>query len=64
MVIFFVKLFKPVAIRVGLVDLPGGRKQHEGTVPLIGGLAMFLGFAFSALFGSLFLRAWIGHTCE
>jgi UDP-GlcNAc:undecaprenyl-phosphate GlcNAc-1-phosphate transferase len=33
----------PLAIRIGLVDHPGGRKQHAGKVPLIGGLAMFAG---------------------
>ena len=33
----------PFAIKIGLVDRPGGRKRHEGTVPLIGGLAIFAG---------------------
>ena len=33
-----------IALRIGLADLPGGRKQHEGTVPVTGGLAMFAGF--------------------
>jgi len=37
------------ATKVGLVDHPGGRKQHEGDIPIIGGLAMFAGFAASAL---------------
>jgi UDP-GlcNAc:undecaprenyl-phosphate GlcNAc-1-phosphate transferase len=32
----------PLAKKIGLVDRPGGRKKHEGTVPLIGGLAMFI----------------------
>lgn len=30
------------AKRVGLVDAPGGRKQHSGAIPLVGGLAIFL----------------------
>ena len=30
-----------VADKVGLVDQPGGRKQHDGAVPLVGGLAIF-----------------------
>jgi len=38
-----------VAPRLGLVDRPGGRKEHVGAVPLVGGLAMFVGFAFSIL---------------
>ena len=35
----------PFALKVGLVDHPGGRKRHEGAVPIIGGLAMFTGMA-------------------
>ncbi|WP_444633053.1 MraY family glycosyltransferase [Cupriavidus oxalaticus] len=31
---------RPAAIRVGLVDVPGGRKRHVGDVPLIGGIAV------------------------
>lgn len=34
---------RPVAMAVDLVDRPGGRKTHQGDVPIIGGLAMFLG---------------------
>ncbi len=34
---------RPIAIKVDLVDRPGGRKIHEGSVPVIGGLAMLLG---------------------
>lgn len=36
---FFV--LKPFAAAVGLVDTPGGRKQHEGDIPLIGGIGIF-----------------------
>ncbi len=32
---------RKVAMRVGLVDRPGGRKKHEGAVPVIGGLVVF-----------------------
>lgn len=42
-------LLRPLAIRLGLVDSPEGRKQHEGHIPLIGGVAMFLGFLFALL---------------
>ena len=35
--------FRPLAIGLGLVDHPGGRKLHEGVVPIIGGVAMFFG---------------------
>ncbi len=36
-------LLRPVATKIGLVDIPGGRHQHLKTTPLIGGIAMFLG---------------------
>ncbi len=39
----------PVARHVGLVDHPGGRKAHHHPTPLIGGIAMFIAFAFSVL---------------
>jgi UDP-GlcNAc:undecaprenyl-phosphate GlcNAc-1-phosphate transferase len=39
----------PLALRIGLADRPGGRKQHEGTVPVTGGIAMYAGFAAAAL---------------
>ena len=34
----------PLARKVGLVDVPTGRKQHQDAVPLIGGLAIFITF--------------------
>lgn len=46
--ITFMFALRPIATRVGLVDRPGGRKLHEGDIPIIGGLAMFIGI-FSAL---------------
>jgi UDP-GlcNAc:undecaprenyl-phosphate/decaprenyl-phosphate GlcNAc-1-phosphate transferase len=42
-----------VALRIGLADQPGGRKQHEGVIPVTGGIGMFLGFAASALASQL-----------
>jgi len=36
-------LLQPLARFAGLVDHPGGRKKHDGTIPLIGGLAMYFG---------------------
>jgi len=35
--------------RLGLVDKPGGRRQHRGLVPRIGGLGLFAGFFVTAL---------------
>lgn len=34
---------RPLAFVVDLVDRPGGRKIHHGEIPVVGGLAMFLG---------------------
>jgi len=42
-------LLSPLTKRLGLVDKPGGRKQHQGEVPLLGGIAMCIGFAFTIL---------------
>lgn len=38
---FVVRILKPVAYYIELVDKPGGRKHHEGVVPLIGGIAIY-----------------------
>lgn len=38
-----------VAFSIGLTDSPGERKQHAGEIPLIGGIAMFVGFSFATL---------------
>lgn len=40
----FIVLLRQPAIAFGLADVPGGRKQHQGTVPLTGGLGVFAGF--------------------
>ncbi|WP_192508453.1 UDP-N-acetylglucosamine--undecaprenyl-phosphate N-acetylglucosaminephosphotransferase [Pseudoalteromonas aurantia] len=50
MVIFFafvasycsIFMIKPVAEKVGLVDTPCNRKRHVGSIPLIGGVSIFL----------------------
>ena len=39
----FMVALRPLAKSIGLVDTPGGRKAHIGDVPIIGGLAMFIG---------------------
>ena len=40
---------RPVASQFGMVDVPGGRKSHAGEVPVIGGIAMFLGLLVAVL---------------
>ena len=44
-----IRLLQPIALRIGLVDTPGGRKKHQHPIPLIGGIAIFMGFCFSLL---------------
>lgn len=44
-----IKWLKPLALKTGLVDHPGGRKKHRDPTPLIGGIAIFLSFALSLL---------------
>jgi len=40
---------RPVVLKLGLVDRPGGRKFHRHDVPITGGLAMFIGMALGFL---------------
>lgn len=55
-------LLTPLAGRVGhrwgLVDVPGGRRQHKGIVPRTGGLALFGGFFVTVLLLT-FLPDWL-----
>ncbi len=53
-----VLLFRPVAYKIGLVDAPDHRKHHEGSVPLVGGIAIFCGFLFSVLTLNIPLSSW------
>ena len=47
--IVFMLVLRPVARGIGLVDKPGGRKSHEGEIPIIGGIAMLAGVIVGAL---------------
>jgi len=44
-----IKVLAPAARRVNLVDYPNSRKVHETTVPLIGGIAIFVSLTLSLL---------------
>ncbi|PCK10083.1 MAG: undecaprenyl-phosphate alpha-N-acetylglucosaminyl 1-phosphate transferase [Alteromonadaceae bacterium] len=44
-----VKLLKPVAYWADLVDKPGGRKTHDGLIPLIGGVSIYVSVFLSSL---------------
>lgn len=39
----------PVARHIGLVDQPNHRKKHDGAIPLVGGIAMFVALSFAVL---------------
>ncbi|MGY0215750.1 hypothetical protein ACWJJH_00025 [Endozoicomonadaceae bacterium StTr2] len=62
-----IKILKPISKRIGLVDKPNQRKQHDGSIPLIGGLCIYLtllisGFVFlnnSTLLNSYYAAAGI-----
>jgi len=41
---------RALALRVGMVDLPGPRKVHMQPIPLLGGLAMYAGVFLGVLF--------------
>lgn len=38
-----IKVLRPIAIYFNLVDVPNHRKQHNGHIPLIGGLSIYVG---------------------
>ena len=58
-VVALIPLAKPFAKSVGLVDTPGGRKVHEGEIPLVGGLVIFLVFMIvSAFLGVVNDESW------
>ena len=41
--VFCILLLRPLALRLDLIDTPNIRKQHQGNIPLIGGLGMLMG---------------------
>jgi len=44
-----IRFGKPVAIRLGLVDSPNARKIHTGAIPLVGGIAIFVGVLIASM---------------
>ncbi len=41
------RVFRPAAIKVRLLDTAGALKHHQGDVPLVGGLAILAGYIFA-----------------
>ncbi|MGF1758891.1 UDP-N-acetylglucosamine--undecaprenyl-phosphate N-acetylglucosaminephosphotransferase [Photobacterium sagamiensis] len=46
-------VFRKLAKRVGLVDKPNARKHHQGVVPLVGGVSIFVTLAITLLLSPL-----------
>src|SRR6266566_1482595 len=49
---------RPLALRLRITDKPGGRKQHIGEIPLVGGIAMFIGILVAAMTTVQFAGRW------
>ena len=47
--IFAIVTLSPIARKINLVDEPGVRKTHSGSIPLIGGIALAMGLCTSLL---------------
>lgn len=47
-----VLILRPFAARIQLLDEPGGRKTHNGQVPIVGGLAILGGFIIASWFSA------------
>tara|TARA_B110000003_G_scaffold73252_1_gene74624 strand:- start:481 stop:1533 length:1053 start_codon:yes stop_codon:yes gene_type:complete len=55
--ILFILILRPIAFHFDLLDKPSDRKTHKGSIPLIGGIAMFLGMSLGLVFsGVIFLE--------
>src|SRR5690606_21715351 len=62
--LFAIWMLQPVARRIGLIDLPNARKAHAGEVPVIGGLAIFLGFVITWSLQAPFSESqWVYTAC-
>jgi UDP-GlcNAc:undecaprenyl-phosphate GlcNAc-1-phosphate transferase len=47
--VVLISYLERLAPRLGLLDIPNGRKQHDGAIPVVGGIAIYVAFAFSIL---------------
>ena len=46
-----IMLLQPLAWKIGLLDKPNVRKKHSGSIPLVGGIAIFLAMLLATHFG-------------
>lgn len=54
-----IMVMRPLAMVIGLVDVPNARKAHHGPVPLVGGVAIFLAVSLTCL-----LPGWMGLSAS
>lgn len=59
-ILISIKLFIPAAKRIGLMDYPGGRKNHAHDTPLIGGVAIFCGLCVNLLVLPIASKLYLG----
>jgi UDP-GlcNAc:undecaprenyl-phosphate GlcNAc-1-phosphate transferase len=52
-------VMRPLAKRLGLLDLPGGRKVHVNPTPMIGGLGIYLGLLCVAMLLPVLLQDYL-----
>lgn len=50
---------RPLAVRLGLLDVPGGRKTHKSPTPMIGGLGIYLGLLSITLLSPVLMHAYL-----
>jgi len=55
----FLLILKPIANRIDLIDIPGGRKQHHTPTPLVGGIGIYLGLLGASLFSGPLLAQYM-----
>ena len=51
--VLVVLVFRDLAGRIGLADRPDSRKRHEGEIPLVGGIAIFVAFSICMVFAEM-----------
>lgn len=69
LMVVIVPIVRAIALKLNIVDVPSGRKQHDRPTPLLGGIAVFLGITIMQLlfsnkldhsvFDELFLSAFL-----
>lgn len=52
-------LAQRLGLQLGLADRPGGRRQHQGVIPRLGGIAIYVGFTVAVLATLLLPQSWL-----